>query len=361
MKQEWSTRAYREGDEERILELWRAVYPSMKLDRGEWLRWWSWMYRGNPAGRGIIRLAEADGRIVAQYAIAPTLLKIGSKVIKSSLSLDTMTHPDYRRRGMFEVLSKEVYSEAASIGIDIVYGFPNRQTSYPGFISKLDWFDVSMTKVRIRPVNCRNAVRVKIKNRLLSGLLAAVATPIFNSFFSGPREASGNRGLAIVKATSFDERVDRLWARVSDAHPIMVVRNKDHLNWRYSAPDKQYSIFIAETANEVGGYLVLRHITSESVKYSVIFDMMAESEEVMGRLVAEAVRDCRQAGVDFIMYRLIADKAYHRVSRRNGFFAIPFSKVGDYFCVHSNSAQIPKEFLRDPGNWLVQTGDSDVL
>jgi hypothetical protein len=35
MKPEWSVRAYREGDEEGIYELWLAVYPSKQGDRDE--------------------------------------------------------------------------------------------------------------------------------------------------------------------------------------------------------------------------------------------------------------------------------------------------------------------------------------
>ena len=84
MKRKWSIRAYKEGDEGGIFELDKAVHPSAASDMEQWLKWWRWMYKDNPAGTGKIWLAEDDGKIVGQYAIVPVKVKIGNKVILSS-------------------------------------------------------------------------------------------------------------------------------------------------------------------------------------------------------------------------------------------------------------------------------------
>lgn len=359
MKQEWSLRDYREGDEEGIYKLYRAVYPSKQRDWDEWLRWWRWLYKGSPAGNGRTLLADANGRIAAQYAIVPVWIKVGKQMITGAQSLDTMTHPDYRRRGLFETLAKEVYSSAAGVGIHIVYGFPNSLSS-PGFINKLDWFVVSTLKLRLKPLNWETVIRFVIKSKFLSGILAVIATLVFDKILFRTRKAPARDSLAVTQVTSFNERFDRLWDRVSDQYPIMVARNKDYLNWRFSAPGKQYLILACEKANEVGGYLVLRHEIIRNTKASIIFDMIAESKEVMYCLVSEAVKVCQRAGSNFIEYSLIADKTYHRALRSNGFICLPFIK-GANFCAYSSATHISKAFLQDPKNWLVQTADSDTL
>ena len=310
MKREWSIRAYREGDEEGIYQLDQAVHPSEQYDRDGWMRWWRWMYKENPAGKGLIWLAEDKDKIVGQYAVIPVAMKSAAQVILGAQSIATMTHPDYRRQGMFEELARITYHEAAKAGIRIIYGFPN-QFSRPGFINKLDWFDISTMKIMLRPLNWkkyfRSKIKSKIKNRFLSGFLAVGATLLFDKILFRTREAPAIDRLAITQVTSFDERFDRLWAKVSGQYPIMVVRNKDYLNWRFSAPGKHYLIFAAEKANEVLGYLVLYNRIPGNIKYSFMFDMIAESEEVMRCLVSEAVKVCQREGVDFISYRLIAD------------------------------------------------------
>jgi hypothetical protein len=106
--------------------------------------------------------------------------------------------------------------------------------------------------------------------------------------------------------------------------------------------------------------MVLCNRILKNVKESFIFDLIAESEEVMRCLVSEAVKVCQRAGVDLIVYNFIADRTYHRVLRSNGFISLPFKK-GGYLIAYSNAIHISKAFLQDPKNWLVQIGDSDEL
>ncbi len=359
MERKWSMRPYKDGDEEGILELWKAVYPNRGYDREKWLRWWCWMYKANPAGEGRIWLAEHDGKIVGQYAVIPVKLKIGNEIILGLQSVDTMTHPDYRRQKMFETLTKKVYDEAEREGIFIVYGFPN-QFSYPGFVKKLNWFDIATMQIMFKSLNWGSAVKLKVKNKFLQRVLAIGANLVFNKVLFRTQKPSEIEGLTIKQVTSFDERFDEFWAKVCSQSQIMVVRNKDYLNWRYSNPDANYSIFVAEKAREICGYLVLEHKVQSSVKVSHIFDLIAQSEEIMHHLLSEAVENCQQNKVDLILYPLVANKTYHRVLKKNGFISLSFIK-GGRFCAYSSSPTIPKEFLSNPENWLVQLGDSDAV
>lgn len=359
MKRKWAMGAYKEGDEEGILELWKAVHPQREYDREKWLRWWRWMYKDNPAGEGRIRLAEHDGKIVGQYAIVPVRVKIGNKTVLGSQSLDTMTHPSYRRQKMFETLAKKVYDEAKRDGVYLVYGFPN-EFSHPGFIKKLSWFNIGIMQPSFKPLNWRNAIKLKIKNKLLGKILAVGASLVFNKTFFRTQKPPFVEGLAINQVTSFDDRINDFGAKVSGQHQIMIVRDKDYLNWRYSTPEANYLIFVAERANEIYGYLVLEHKIQNGVKVSHIFDLIAQSEEVMHCLLSRAAEDCRQNEVDLILYPLIADKTYHRVLKKSGFMSLPFIK-GMRFCAYSSSQFISKEFLKNPKNWLIQIGDSDQI
>ena len=132
-KRQWSVRKYQPGDLDAIQELFTVVFHSTRPKEH-----FIWKFHDNPAGQGIIVVAERSGQIVGQYALMPTRLRLGTDNVYGAQSLDTMTHPDYRNQGMFTVLAKTCIETAASMGIEALYGFPN-ENSYHGFVDKLNW------------------------------------------------------------------------------------------------------------------------------------------------------------------------------------------------------------------------------
>ncbi len=358
MKRKWKIRYYKKGDERKIFELWNSVYPDRTCSLDSWIKWWNWLYKENPAGDAIICIAEDDDNVVGQYAIVPVLIKIDSETITCAQSLDTMTHPDYRRQGMFEILAKENYSQASKKGIHIIHGFPN-EFSYPGFIKKLDWFNVSDMQLLFRPLNWKSTFKLKIDNKFLLKLGAVIGNLAQHSIFR-TKKAPALKDLKITKISSFDDRIDDFWNEISNQYKIIIVRRKDYLNWRYSAPDANYSILIAEKAHKIFGYIVLGHRMQRGVKEGHVFDLIAQSEEIMHCLISRSVGDCHKEKVDLIRYSLIADRTYQRAVKRCGFISQPFIK-GLHFCVYSSTQLISKEFLGNPNNWFIQYGDSDAL
>jgi GNAT superfamily N-acetyltransferase len=358
MEPKWIIRAYRDGDEEGILELWKAVYSDMQFDREKWLRWWRWMYKENPAGNGWIWLAEDEGKIVGHEALIPIVVKIGNRIVKVAQAVDLMVHPDYRYQGMFLKLERTALNEAEHKGLRITIGFSNK-AAYQGHI-KLGWFAIGRMSWLIKPLNWVNAIKLKVKNRFLQVVLATGAGLVFNEIFWRIQKAPVIKGFTITQITSFDERFDEFWSRICDQSQIMVVRNKAYLNWRYSTPDANYSVFAAEKDHRICGYIVLHYKIQNGVKRSTIFDVMATSEEIVHCLISRAIAESRQKGMDVILYSSITNKTYHGILKKNGFMPLPFINSG-HFSIYSSSPSISKEFLSNPQNWLVQTGDSDAV
>jgi len=352
-------RAYREGDEKGILELWQAVYPGEEYERERWIRWWHWMYKDNPAGAGMIWLAEHNGKIVGQSAIIPVAMKVGTETATGFQSINTMTHPNYRRQGMYESLARKAYAEAAREGICIGYRFPNK-VSHLIAIKRLNWFDVDTMQVLYKPLDWMKTSKTMTGNKFLAGFLAMSGNITARMFYRAER-VSIIEGLTITQVPFFDERINQFWDRACGQYQIMVMRNKDYLNWRYVAvPDVDYSIYIAEKSRKICGYLVLRCVQREQMKAGIIFDILAESGEIAGCLISQAIEHCKQKKVDYVYYGMIANKQQLRAVRRNGFMSVPFAR-GIRFCAYSSSSHISKEFLKDSRNWFVQIGDSDVI
>lgn len=91
---------------------------------------------------GFIALDKKSGRAAAYYGVIPLVAQYNGQRILCAQSGDTMTHPEYRGKGLFIALAKETYSLCKAEGVHFVFGFPNKN-SYPGFIRKLEWIHYS--------------------------------------------------------------------------------------------------------------------------------------------------------------------------------------------------------------------------
>ncbi len=360
MKYKWSPRPYREGDEAQILELAQSVYGKTGS-----LEYWNWQFKDNPDGAPILWVAECEGRLVGQYVIIPQRLKVEDQIIMGSLSLDTMTHPDYRRQGIFEVLGRKTYEEARSRGVHITYGLPN-QYSYPGFINKLQWFNICQIPQMNKILNLWSVVENLPKvPSLVSRLVGTLEDKIrpkkhhITPYLHLP-------GVEISRVTSFDDRVDEFWRQASTTRKVMAVRDKRHLNWRYSQkPGDDYVIYQAERANAVLGYIIT---TVRSVKFGrgnlkagFIADVLTlprdEGKAITRALITAAINELRKQQADVVSCCMLKETLYHQVLKRMGFWHRPWLPLG----ARLNSTKVSKEMLQDHKNWFFTMGDSDAV
>ena len=89
---------------------------------------------------------------IGYYGVLPCFIQFNGKIILSAQSGDTMTHPEYRYKGLFVELATTTFNLCKENGILLVFGFPN-QSSYHGLVHKLGWrFTENMLRFTI-PVN----------------------------------------------------------------------------------------------------------------------------------------------------------------------------------------------------------------
>ncbi len=123
-----------DGNSNRFSELMFASFGK-KADE----TYFKWKYFDNPAGELIAFEAIHDGKTVGFYGIIPELYNLNGQIERVYQSMDTMTHPDFQRRGLFVKLAKMTYADAIKQdGKLLIVGFPGDQ-SYGGFIKKLEW------------------------------------------------------------------------------------------------------------------------------------------------------------------------------------------------------------------------------
>lgn len=81
---------------------------------------------------------NADKMPVAYYGVLPCMMQYEGVTFLAAQSGDTMTHPEFRNKGLFVELAHLTYALCRENGIRLVYGFPNQKSRH-GLLQKLDW------------------------------------------------------------------------------------------------------------------------------------------------------------------------------------------------------------------------------
>lgn len=142
-------RPYRDADLQAVLALLsQALGESSLLARTP--EWFWWKHRDNPFGPSLALVAESEGQIVGLRAFMRWELNTADgNSIRCVRAVDTATHPDYLRRGIFKGLTTQGLEMAEADGVDLVFNTPNSK-SKPGYL-KMGWEEVGPIKVLVRP------------------------------------------------------------------------------------------------------------------------------------------------------------------------------------------------------------------
>ncbi len=127
---------YKQGDEVDIQKLFNKVF---KKDLS--LEYWNWRFKDNLTNQTLIKLAWEGEKLISHYAVCPIPMLSNQNDFTGALSMTTMTDPDYNGMGLFPKLADQLFNELPSRKIELVYGFPNRNSHY-SFIKKLNWENI---------------------------------------------------------------------------------------------------------------------------------------------------------------------------------------------------------------------------
>ena len=97
-----------------------------------------WLYEENPHGRAVGFDAYLDGELAAHYVTIPRIYRMDGEDVLGLLSVNTATHPNHQRRGLFTRLAAATYEHAAAHGYKYILGVANAQ-SINGFLNKLEF------------------------------------------------------------------------------------------------------------------------------------------------------------------------------------------------------------------------------
>jgi GNAT superfamily N-acetyltransferase len=321
------------------------------------LEHWRWKLKGQPSSVENVWVAVAsdDGRIVGHLAGIPARFKLAGQIHSVMISVDTMTAPDFQRRGILTKLGAAAYASWREAGISAVLGLLNQRWGSRG--DALGWVALNPLAWRRAPLHVERALARKSPAPLRSGVsaLGRVAAAGLHA-----RHRMFRRGLQIAPVALPTAALDQLWERIAPSYDNAMVRDARWVGWRYlQAPDLHYTILMASEAGEPAGYVAYRLLEAEGRSIGIVADLFAapSATSVARSLLGAAFDDLWARGAETARVVAIPTSPVDRLLRAGGFS--PTTGEFDFRIVPLDSA-LDANTLRDPATWLLAAGDFDA-
>jgi GNAT superfamily N-acetyltransferase len=228
-------RLARPDDEAGIIELLRLSLGEESTEKN--VAFWRWKHVENPFGPSPVLVAEKDGRLVGVRAFMQWEWLGEGRSFRALRAVDTATHPDYRGRGIFKVLTLELLERCREEGYDFIFNTPNEQ-SRPGYL-KMGWRTVGKLPVRLAPLRPGQVLATKVFGRPVCVPTAA----------EQPHQPE-----------LLNEGEDHEWLRTVPGPKWRTPPTAEFLKWRYlDCPAREYRLI-----GKPGDFIVFYYLRAQS-------------------------------------------------------------------------------------------------
>ncbi len=309
-----------------------------------------WKHRDNPFGRSPGMVATHEDRIVGVRLFLRWELHTGDRVLRAVRAVDTATHPDYQRQGIFRELTLRMLDQLdREDGLDLVFNTPNAD-SRPGYL-RMGWQPVGELGVRISPVRPLRFVRG------LSAARSANASGGASAVAPAARPVSIDSDLPTAASALADvEEVAALVARRATPAGIHTPITPTYLDWRYAQPPGlDYRAIVVRRGGQLVGLGLGRVRSRAGLAELTLGDVLVADGDVGA--ARRVLRAARRAGVDHVALHAAPGTEVARAARASGYLTVPGQGIG---LVANPRDRCPVDVL-DAADWRLSLGDLEVF
>lgn len=297
---------------------------------------WRYKYFENPAGPVVAFAAFEGGRLASILPSHPSRFSVFGEEAIIYQSGDIMTHPNYRRRGIYNRLKDMSAEWLRERGVPFTIGFPNsnaleanKKFGYTILGGMTRWFKV------LQPGG-ESAGRKA---------LAYAALP----FLSALRRKA--RAENTARITTLPGSVAEIPRRLGKRTGIFGVRSAAFLNWRYPELGGDTAAWISNP-EAPDGYLV----AERSRRGFWIRDIVSDQRNERGalNLLAALTEYAESEGAQHIVFQYLG-KSYNQALFKSGF--IPMTGRA-YVALYPYSMNIQR--LKNKRDWQLMDADRDM-
>ena len=300
---------------------------------------WRWVYEANPGGRALTWLATTQaGEVVGCTSFFPYRMWIDGELVRAALGGDGYVRPDYRRRGIGQLMHAASREDMAVHGIHCMYGAPGAMNVSP-----------------LKHAGSRELGYVSRWSRPLTGrALGLRPRPLARAFDHTLGAALGRRGpAALDPVVRHDPRVDRVWEQARHTLHIAAVRDAAFYTWRFlDLPGRRATPYAIVERGRPIGVCALEPMHGGRVVR--IVDLIAVPGAWTRSLIAIAGCCATELRADVVDIKLATADGRRRAMWRAGFFE---REHKPFLCMIPPRGD--RRFL-DVQRWFYTCADSDL-
>ncbi len=276
---------------------------------------WRWRYCDAPAGKGVNSIMidkDANSRVVCHSAFVPTLCSHGKEDFIAGITGGGITHPDYRRQGIYQILLREEYKVAQDRGISILVDMPN------------DAARAVMLKVKFR---LHQHFEFAWRDLGILGYLAQIypqkimRKACLNAMGTLLRERKYDVDLRMEKLDRFGSETDNLWEHVRVRDYVGITKNSVYLNWRYvSKPNTSFLAFMGLKEDAPRALCIIEWL--KNADYGIVAELIArnEDEEIARAVLHYAVKQLAKSKIRNLSILIDGSSSVGKIANKEGFY-----------------------------------------
>ncbi len=254
---------FQASDRAELFDFLREVYPIQISTR--LITQWPWRFETNPftpAEGPDVSFIRMGGKIVGLSAGFALPMWMGGIECTGAGLGSWVVHPDYYGKNLWSRVKSSRRNFAP-----VQFGW----SRLPPYVGLKQNRPSDPVRPLLRVLDAGPLVEHFTHLRSLASIGTA-AHAIARLALTRRRRARGN----VVRLTSFNDSVDRLWERARRHDKAMIVRDRQYLNWRYcQRPDATYMFYGVERGAELEGFLVARLSTFRGMQWAYVVDFLS--------------------------------------------------------------------------------------
>jgi GNAT superfamily N-acetyltransferase len=321
----------------------------------------AWRYDCNPHGAAVSFLSRpASSEGVSGYACSPRIaLAHGDEATRATIGEtgDVMTHPEWRKRGLFSALDRAAMEETKRLGWPFAFGLPNRRSAH--IFLELGWQQVGTLRTWTFVFRADAASRAA---RAREGRIRGWMTRF--GVRRGERARDALRGalekFRVEDLTRVPPEVIELSRAKSREHALMIQRDAAYLEWRFLASPSRLHRMIGlyDERGAFAAYAVVQ-IPRAGESHGYLVDVLGRDESATLAAIEAGLARLAREGASYAESTAIDGSAWSRTLARCGFLA-PRADHHLTVILHVHAPDHPlARAARDPKQWHFTDGDRD--
>ena len=348
--EQYAVRAYDPSDLPDVLALMRAALgASGALERTETM--WRWKHERSPFGVSHTKIAESgSGEIIGLRAFMRWGFSFQGDELQAVRAVDTATHPNWQRKGIFSRLTLGAIEDVTATGTDLIFNTPNDK-SRPGYL-KMGWQEVGALTPVFKPLSYPRFIWGVARRKL--GIPRATTTSAATGDVLLARTDPHSLA-SVCSHPRLQELIDAdsaLWVG-----SIRTRRSIEYLDWRYlQHPTMPYRAVTVSEGDGLAACAVFRPNIRNGMREVVISEMLLARPD--RNLVASLVDQmARQISADYLI-AYFSEGSFHRTAlSQAGFRRSPV----DWLTLTANPLSGPLGRLQQIESWGVSLGDLELF